>query len=103
MTSTRAAVGNNVKSSVAHSVISGNTGSGLFVEDNGGVSTIMEVDHCIVSYNGTGFTGNATIRVSNTTVFNNTTLFTVAGGGRVLSYGNNQAGGSSFGRSVSRS
>jgi hypothetical protein len=100
------AIGNNVKASVVHSVISGNTGSGLFVEDDGGVTTIMEVDHCVVSHNGTGFTANtanSTIRISNTTAFNNTTLFTVAGGGQVLSYGNNQAGGSAFGGPVSPS
>ena len=99
------AVGNNVKISVGHSTISGNTGAGLFVEDTdgAGANTVMEVDHCNVSNNGTGFnasTANSIIRISNTTAFNNTTLFSAAGGGQVLSYGNNQAGGSAFGGPV---
>jgi hypothetical protein len=102
------AVGNNVKISVVQSDISGNTGAGLFVEDldGAGANTVMEVDHCVVSHNGTGFnasSGNTIIRISNTTAFNNTTLFTTAGGGQVLSYGNNQAGGSAFGGPVTPS
>lgn len=99
------AVSNNVKIGVYDSNISGNSGSGLFVEDDGGgANTVMDVDHCIVAHNGTGFnaaTGNTSIRVSNTTATNNTTLFSQAGGGTVLSYGNNQTGGAALGGSVS--
>lgn len=100
------AVSNNVKIGIYDSNISNNTGSGLFVEDDGGVTTVMDVDHCIVTHNGTGFnatTANSSIRVSNTTATNNTTLFSAAGGGTVLSYGNNQAGGAAFGGPVSPS
>ena len=101
------AVGDHVRIGIHNSNISGNSGSGLFVEDpSGGVTTVMEVDHCMVSSNGTGFnasTANSIIRISNTTAINNTTLFTTAGGGQVLSYGNNQAGGSAFGGPVSPS
>ena len=102
------AVGNNVKIGVYNSNISGNTGAGLFVEDVDGAAatTVMEVDHCIVVANGTGFnasTANSLIRVSNTTATNNTTLFSAAGGGSVLSYGNNQSGGVAFGGPVSPS
>jgi len=101
------AVSSNVKIGIYDSNISNNTGAGLFVEDDGaGANTVMEVDHCIVSNNATGFnatTANSTIRVSNTTATNNTTLFSAAGGGTVLSYGNNQANGVAFGGSVSPS
>ena len=94
------AVGNNVKISVYNSNISGNSGSGLFVEDDGaGANTEMNVDHCVVTHNGTGFnatTANSTIRVSNTTAVNNTTLASAAGGGAVSSYGNNQTAGAAF-------
>jgi hypothetical protein len=94
------AVGSNVKIAIFNSNISGNTGAGLFVEDDGaGANTVMDVDQCIVSHNGTGFnasTANAVIRVSNTTAVANTTLASTAGGGQVNSYGNNQTGGTAF-------
>jgi hypothetical protein len=92
------ATGSAVKTSIFNSVFSGNT-TGLHVDNSAGGTTEMSVDHCVVSTNGTGFdasTANAIIRISNTTAMNNTTLFTVAGGGQVLSYGNNQAGGAAF-------
>jgi hypothetical protein len=99
------AVSNNVKIGVYDSTIANNSGSGLFVEDgDGGANTVMDVDHCIVVHNGTGFnasTGNTSIRVSNTTATNNTTLFSQVGGGTVLSYGNNQTGGAALGGVVS--
>jgi hypothetical protein len=99
------AVSSNNKVSVYDSVITHNSGSGLFVEDLDGAAanTEMSVDHCLVSGNGTGFnasSANSTIRVSNTTALNNTTLFAAAGGGTVLSYGNNQANGAAFGGPV---
>jgi hypothetical protein len=98
------AVGTNCKVSVIASNISGNTSSGLFVEQIGGGAAEINVDHCIVTHNGTGFsatTANTTIRISNTTAINNGTLFSAAGGGTVLSYGNNQSGGAAFGGPVS--
>jgi len=98
------AVGTNVKLSIFNSNVSGNTGAGLFVEQIGGGSAEINVDHCIVTHNGTGFnasTANTTIRISNTTAVNNTTLFSAAGGGQVLSYGNNQSAGAAFGGPVS--
>jgi hypothetical protein len=102
------AVGSNVKVAVYNSNISGCSGAGLFVEDTDGaaVTTVMDVDHCVVSHNGTGFnasTGGSMIRVSNTTAVGNTTLATQAGGGLVQSYGNNQAGGLAFPSGVSPS
>ena len=63
----------------------------------------MDVDHCIVTHNGTGFnasSANSIIRVSNTTAVANTTLASTAGGGQVNSYGNNQTGGTAFPGSV---
>jgi hypothetical protein len=99
------AVSSNNKVTVYDSVITHNSGSGLFVEDLDGAAanTEMSVDHCVVSGNGTGFnasSANSTIRVSNTTALNNTALFAASGGGAVLSYGNNQANGAAFGGPV---
>ncbi len=93
-------ISTNTKATISDSVIAGNT-TGIFSEDlDGGViATEVAVDHCVVSKNGTGFNGstNSTIRVSHTTALDNTTaLFT----GTVLSYGNNQTGGTAFGGSV---
>ena len=85
----------NNKVTIYDSIFSGNTGAGIFAEDNdGGAQTEVAVDHCVVTDNATGFqtTVNSTIRVSNTTAMYNTSLFS----GTVLSYGNNQAGGAAF-------
>jgi len=94
------AISTNTKATITDSIISGNTTAGIFSEDlDGGViATEVAVDHCVVSKNGTGFQAstNSTIRVSNTTAMNNTTLFT----GTVLSYTNNQTGGAAFGGTV---
>ena len=90
-----AAFSTNNKVSIYDSVFSGNTGAGIFAEDNdAGGQTEIAVDHCVVSDNATGFqaTANSTIRVSNTTAMYNTALFS----GSVLSYANNQAGGAAF-------
>jgi nitrous oxidase accessory protein NosD len=92
------AFSNGIKASIYDTVITGNT-TAVFTDATTGTPEIA-VDHCLVSNNGTGFSAssaNTFIRVSNTTAMNNTTLFTVAGGGQVLSYGNNQAGGAAFG------
>jgi hypothetical protein len=101
------AAGSNSKSSVYNSQFH-NNGTGILLEDldGAGVTTEMSVDHCVVSQNTTGFnasTASTTIRVSNTTAVNNTTLQIGAGGGAVLSYGNNQAAGAAFGGPVSPS
>jgi hypothetical protein len=92
------AFSNGVKASIYNSVFTGNT-TAIFTDATTGTPEIA-VDHCLVSNNGTGFSAasaNTFIRVSNTTAMNNTTLFTVAGGGQVLSYNNNQTGGAAFG------
>lgn len=99
------AAGTGSKTTLYNSAFTNNT-TALLIENLGGTSTEMSVDHCVVSNNGTGFnssTASTTIRVSNTTAMNNTTLFTAAGGGAVLSYGNNQAAGAAFGGPVSPS
>jgi hypothetical protein len=98
------AFSNGVKATLYDCAFSSNT-TGVFTDATGG-TTELAVDHCVVSNNGTGFaaqSANTFIRVSNTTAMNNTTLFTVAGGGQVLSYGNNQSGGAAFGGPVSPS
>ena len=92
------ALSNGVKASIYNSVFTGNT-TAIFTDSSTGTPEIA-VDHCLVSNNTTGFTAgsaNTFIRVSNTTAMNNGTLFTVAGGGQVLSYNNNQTAGAPFG------
>jgi hypothetical protein len=96
------AVSTNSKVSIYESLFSGNTNAGVYAEDfDGGGQSEIAVDHCIVSDNATGFQAstNSTIRVSNTTAMYNTALFT----GTVLSYSNNQTGGTPFSGPVSPS
>lgn len=92
--------GSNVKATIADTVITGVTNAGVFAIQNSAGTTEVSVDNCIINSNGTGVnasTANTIIRVSNTTMLSNTTLFTTAGGGQVLSYGNNQTGGAVLG------
>ncbi len=99
---TGVAISTNTKATISDSVISGNSGAGIFAEDldGGGVPTEVAIDHCVVSGNGTGFqaTANSTMRVSHTTSMNNTSLFS----GTVLSYGNNQTGAAPFSGPVAK-
>ncbi|HKO96189.1 MAG TPA: right-handed parallel beta-helix repeat-containing protein [Pyrinomonadaceae bacterium] len=91
-------LGNNAKGTIMNSVVTNNVG-GFFLSAVAGTTSELNVDHCIVSNNNTGFIANTagtTIRVSNTNAANNGTLATVAGGGAVSSYGNNQTGGLAF-------
>jgi len=95
--------GSSVKANIYNSVITGTGAAGIFAVQTSSGTTEVSVDHCVVSNNVIGFnasTANMTIRVSNTTAMNNTTLSASAGGGQVLSYGNNQAGGASIGGPV---
>ncbi|MCA1632235.1 MAG: hypothetical protein LC785_00195 [Acidobacteria bacterium] len=95
--------GSNVKAVISNSVISSIGAAGVFAIQNSAGTTEVSVDHCVISGNATGVnasTANTIIRVSNTTFLNNTTLFTTAGGGQVLSYGNNQANGAVLGTGV---
>lgn len=98
--------GSNVKASIFNTVITGVTNAAVFAVQNSAGTTEIAVDHCIVNSNGTGVnasTANTIIRVSNSTLMNNSTLFTAAGGGQVLSYGNNQTGGAALGAGVGQS
>jgi hypothetical protein len=92
--------GSNVKATVFKSVFSQNGTGGIFVQNTAGGSTEVAVDQCVVSNTNIGFianTASSTIRVSNTTAMNNGGgLATIAGGGVVSSYGNNQTGGIGF-------
>ena len=95
--------GSNVKATIFDSTIVGVPSSAIFAIQTSSGATDINVDHCVVTGNATGFnaaTASTTIRVSNTTATNNTTLFAAAGGGQVLSYGNNQAGGAVIGSPV---
>src|ERR1043165_4328683 len=94
------ATSGNSKTMIYNSVLTGNTTVALHADNVPAVgNTEINVDHCAVSGNGKGFeatTNLSTIRVSNTTAIDNGTLATVAGGGAVSSYGNNQTGGTAF-------
>ena len=93
--------GSNVKASIANTTITGVTNAGVFAIQNSGGTTEVHVDECLITNNGTGVnasTANTIIRVSNSTLMNNTTLFTAVG--QVLSYGNNQAGGAVLGVAI---
>jgi hypothetical protein len=100
------AAGTNSRATIYDSTFTNNSSSAILLEDLDGAgvnTTEMSVDHCSVMGAGTGFnasTGSTIIRVSNTTATNNTTLAATAGGGQVLSYGNNQTGGVAFPGSV---
>jgi hypothetical protein len=95
--------GSNVKAYIYDTEISGSGTAGVNAVQTSSGTTEVSVDHCVVSNNAIGFnaaSANMTIRVSNTTAMNNATLSSSAGGGLVLSYGNNQAGGASIGGPV---
>lgn len=95
--------GSAVKAYIYNTVVTGTAAAGILAIQTSSGTTEISVDHCVVSNNTIGFnalSANMTIRVSNTTAMNNTTLFSTAGGGQVLSYGNNQAGGSAIGSPV---
>ena len=90
--------GSNVKASIENTVVTGVTNSAVFAIQNSGGTTEVNVANCLINSNGTGVnasTANTIIRVSNSTLINNTTLFTAVG--QVLSYGNNQTGGVALG------
>lgn len=93
-------LGSNVKATVFESTITQNSTGGVFVQQTAGGSTEAAVDHCVVSNTNIGFianTASSIIRVSNTTAMNNGGgLASIAGGGQVSSYGNNQTGGLAF-------
>lgn len=89
--------GSNVKASIFRTVITGVTNAGVFVVSTA-PTTEVNVDRSIITSNGTGVhasSANTIIRVSNSTVMNNTTLCTNTGGA-VQSYANNDTGGVSF-------
>jgi hypothetical protein len=95
--------GSNVKAVISDSVVSGATNSAIFAIQNSAGTTEVSLDRCIINSNGTGVnasSANTIIRVANTTLMHNTTLFSAVGGGQVLSYGNNQAGGAVLGTGV---
>lgn len=89
--------GSNVKASIFRTQITGVTNAGIFVVSTA-ATTEVNVDRSIINSNGTGVhasSANTVIRVSNSTVMNNTTLCTNSGGA-VQSYANNDTGGVSF-------
>jgi Right handed beta helix region len=96
--------GSNVRATIYDSVFTQNTTAGISAQQTAGGTTDVNCDHCMVSNNVTGFAGNTAssiIRVSNTTALNNSGannagLASIAGGGIVTSYGNNQTGGVAF-------
>jgi hypothetical protein len=95
--------GSNVKATIYNTTVTNVTNAGVFAVQNSAGTTEVAVDHCVINSNGTGLqasSANTVIRVSNSTLMNNTALFSAAGGGQVNSYGNNQTGGTAFPGSV---
>jgi hypothetical protein len=92
-------LGTNAQATVFNSLFTQNVVAGIFAQQTAGGNTEAHIDHCVVSNNVSGFqanTSNSIIRVSNTTAIGNANLATVAGGGQVSSYGNNQTAGLAF-------
>lgn len=88
-------IANGGIANIYDSVISNNTNSGLVSEQNSGTTTV-NVKDTIISGNGTGIlagNGASTTRLTNVSVFNNTTGFNFVGGGQIFTYGNNHIGG----------
>jgi len=95
---------NGAKASIFDCTFSGNTFDGVNASSNGGVTAIA-LDHCLIANNGTGVnasTANTTILVAQSTLANNAVLFNAAGGGQVLSYGDNHTGGATLGAPVAQ-
>jgi hypothetical protein len=95
--------GSNAKALIYNTTVSNVTNSGVFAVQNSGGTTEVTVKDCVINSNGTGVnasSANTIIRVSNTALMHNTTLFSAVGGGQVLSYGNNQTGGVALGSPV---
>ena len=96
--------GSNVRASIYNSTFTQNTTAGISAQQTAGGTTVVDVDHCVVSNNIAGFsatTASATIRVSNSTALNNNGLgnaglAVASGGGIVTSYGNNHTGNVAF-------
>lgn len=84
----------------SRSVISGNVGSGVAMVANTNAAQ-MALDHCTVSSNGSD--GNnagirsegsqATVRISNNTITDNSVGLLIANNGEIISFGSNQVGG----------
>lgn len=88
--------GSNVKASIFNTVVTRIAGAGVFAIQNSSGTTEIAVDHCVISSNSIGVnasTASTIIRVSNSTLMYNNTLFSAVGGGQVFSYGNNHTGG----------
>jgi hypothetical protein len=83
---------------ITNSIISGNTSHGVYVEQPIG-QTECNVENCVIAHNGNGITavnGTPTVRLSNSTIVNNTVGIPV-GSGIVTSYVNNRIAGNGSG------
>jgi len=76
---------------ISNSIISGNTVSGVFLEQTAGL-TECNIENCVIAHNGTGIVvqnGTPAARISNSTIVNNTVGLLLTSG-TVFSYRNNQ-------------
>lgn len=88
-------VSNSTNALIRDSVISGNSGSGIFAEEFVGAVDV-NVENCSVTNNGTGVNaagGTPIIRLSNTMVTGNSTGLS----GAIVSFGNNRIAGNNAG------
>jgi hypothetical protein len=85
-------LGNGSKGLIRNCDISGNSGTGIQVEQTGNFGTEATINDSTISMNGNGITagiGATEVRISGCTIANNTgTGFNLAGG-TVVSFGNN--------------
>lgn len=96
--------GSNIKASIFRTQITGVTSSAIFAV-SGAPTTEVNVDRCIINSNGVGVnasSANTIIRVSNSTLMNNTTLSSTAGGGVIQTYANNDTGGAVLGAVITQ-
>ena len=84
----------NARVNISHSVVSGNSGSGLLASV---FSAVINADNNEIGFNDVAgvnaSVSGATIRLSNNTIFNNSSGIVIAAGGTVASDGSNRVAG----------
>ena len=87
---------------ISNSILSGNLGFGITVEQPAG-QTVCTIDACVIAHNNLGLAahnGTPTVRLSNSTITDNT-VGILLGGGTVASFGNNRIAGNGSGNDPS--
>ena len=83
---------NGALATVRDSIIANNTNQGVVSEENLG-TTEVNIENTVIAHNAIGIlagNGASVTRISNVSVFNNTTGFSFSGGGTIVSFINNR-------------